>query len=48
MSLSEAGPGRFGGQLSFADLYHTTRVAVAAIDVTMPYVYHTFDRYIES
>ena len=32
LSLSEAGPGRFGGQPSLTDIYHT--MVVAAVDTT--------------
>ena len=39
LSLSEAGPGRFGRQVSVTDIYHTIPYhyqVVAAVDVTAP------------
>ena len=39
LSLSEAGRGRLGRQVSVTDIYHT--ISVTDIYHTIPYLYHT-------
>ena len=42
LSLSEAGPGRFGGQVSVSDIYHTMGVLPSTQPVaTLGSSYHT-------